>query len=353
MHIINAMFAKSLGGIEQCAVDYAEALAGEGHEVTCLVRKNAAIIPEIKKLNGINIIETSNLSQWNPFQKQKLKKQLSDLGADIVIAHGNRALKLLAQSNCPVVGVTHNYSLDHMPKADAVIALTDDLANHAIKAGVEAEKIIRLPNMIRIPSSSGKISTAMHTPPQISAMGRFVKKKGFNVFLKALALLKQRNISFHASLAGDGEEADNLKKLARTLKLDAEQVTFTGWIGNKQQLFDKSDIFCIPSFHEPFGIIVLEALAHTLPTVATSSEGPTEILTDDENALLVPVGNAELLADALEKLITTPELALKIAKNGRELISKHYEITVVAKKLSTALKALIENPTITAKNKPK
>ncbi len=340
MHIINAMFAKNLGGIEQCAVDYAQGLASKGHKITCLVQPDAAVIPALQSISGVETIEISNRGQWDFVAKLRLRKILKKLSPDVMIAHGNRALKLLARMDYPLVGVTHNYSLAHMKKADAVIALTNDLARHAISQGVAEQAIIRLPNMIQLEKKT-VMPKRMQQPPVIGAMGRLVKKKGFDIFFQALAVLKEQKVLFQAILAGDGEEAESLKHLASELKLTSEDIHFTGWINNKNELFDKVDIFCVPSHHEPFGIIVLEALTRALPVVSTASEGPSEILTHEKDALLTPVGDAKALAEALKKLIQTPKLCADLAKNGQRLVNEKYSMNVVADALSTALEAML------------
>src|SRR6202034_4671627 len=103
------------------------------------------------------------------------------------------------------------------------------------------------------------------------------------------------NIPFKAVLAGEGEEEGALRDLAREKGL-GEELRFAGWVTDKQAFFDSIDLFCLPSHHEPFGIVLLEAMAQGLPVVATASEGPSEILEAGEPGVLVPTNDAGALA---------------------------------------------------------
>lgn len=340
MHIINAMFSKGLGGIEQCFVDYAEALSKQGHKVTCLVQPDAAILPALEAVKNIDIVKIANHGQWDMFAKLRIRRALRKRTPDVIISHGNRALRLMKKRPCPLVMVTHNYHLSSITEADAAIAITEDLKKAAIEHGMDEENILCAPNMIR-PIKGAKERTASHTPPVIGAMGRLVRKKGFETFIEALAILKNTHIPFRAQLAGIGEEEEHLRQLAKEEGLEASQLEFAGWINNKEQFFDNIDIFCLPSLHEPFGIILLEAFAHGIPVVSSASEGPREIITDKHDALLATVNDPRALADALQTLISEPKTAKNLAKNALDTVTEKYAIDAVGKQLSDALEAWI------------
>lgn len=338
MHILISMFGKGLGGIEQCLLDYAEALMNEGHQVTCFIQPTSAIKNEILKLRNVNILEIKNHGQWDIFAKFKLKKELKNLAPDIMIAHGNRALKLLYKKHdAPLVTVTHNYKLKHIKKADAVLALTSDLENEAINNGADKKNIYRVPNMIRLSDVNVKKDTILKSPPVIGAMGRLVKKKGFDIYLKALKILKDDGVKFKAILAGSGEEDNNLKLLAKELDFTEDDLTFSGWVNDKELFFSQLDIFCTPSLHEPFGIIVLESLARNIPTISSESEGPSEILTHNENALLYSTHDENALAESIKLLLENDKLRKTTSQNGIKLIKEIYDINIVGKSLSNAL----------------
>lgn len=380
MHIINIMFSKGLGGIEQALVDYCEALKMEGHKVTAIITPHAKI-KEALLLLGINIIEVKNFAAWDFFAKAYIKKIMLQLSPDAVILHGNRAISLTkgirekccwARNNThqplsliPLIGVTHNYSIKHLIGLDAILATTNDLKAKVIAAGQDENKVFKLPNMVRIGvrdqgsgiQDEGKEFT-ISSPLTIGTMGRFVKKKGFDVFIRAMADLKAQGLNFKAVIGGGGEEEENLKKLAKELGMGDEvlgikenkssSLSFIGWVNNKEKFFNSIDIFCLPSLHEPFGIILLEAFSYKKPIVVSDSEGPSEIVSNNIDALLVPKGDSKAMSDAIIRLANDAKFAAQLAQNGFAKVST-YDIKYFAVSLSEAVKEIIKVPSPSAR----
>jgi glycosyltransferase involved in cell wall biosynthesis len=336
----------------------------QGHKVSAIISKQADIKKALLPL-GINIIEVQNFASWDFFAKAYIKKIMRQLAPDAVIAHGNRAISLCKPShktlNClalkhklqisnlkfKLIGVTHNYSTRHLLGLDAVLATTNDLKEKIIAAGQPGHKVFKLPNMVRIGEIPSEYDQNQHTPPNrnagkviIGTMGRFVKKKGFDVFIRAMADLKSYSIDFQALIGGGGEEEQPLKDLATKLGLE-EHIKFIGWVNNKPQFFDNIDIFCLPSLHEPFGIILLEAFASKKPVVAANSEGPSEIICNNEDALLVQKGNSKAMAEAILRIYNDAKLAQEISQNAFAKAGK-YDIKHFASSLSDILSKIVK-----------
>jgi glycosyltransferase involved in cell wall biosynthesis len=341
MHIVNIMFSRGLGGIEQSFIDYCDSIKLHGHKVTAIIYPESAI-KQLLLGKGINVIGVKNLGVWDIFAKSYLKKILKQIKADAIISHGNRAICLAkppAKSiACPIIGVTHNYSIKHLIDLDGVFATTFDLRQKVLAAGRAERTVFQIPNMIRLPEAEAKTND-LHTPPVVGTMGRFVKKKGFDVFLKSIALLKYEGIDMKAIIGGSGEEEANLKELAKSLRIE-DVVTFSGWVKNKAELFDNIDIFCLPSLHEPFGIILLEAFASGIPVITSDSEGPSEIATHDYDAMIVPKNNEAVMAEAIKNLLKNNQNMKKIAQNAQKTV-KNYAIENVGKKICDALEIII------------
>jgi glycosyltransferase involved in cell wall biosynthesis len=174
-------------------------------------------------------------------------------------------------------------------------------------------------------------------PPVIGAMGRFVAKKGFDVFIAALGRLRSQGAAFRAVLAGDGPERLALRRLADQHGLQ-DVLTFPGWVDDKPTFFAGIDVFCLPSLHEPFGIVLIEAMAQGLPIVATDSEGPSEILHDGIDGVLVPRGDAERLAEALDGLIADQQHANRLGANAHRHAQATFDLSCVATRLDVAVR---------------
>ena len=158
-----------------------------------------------------------------------------------------------------------------------------------------------------------------HARPYVFALGRHVAQKGFDVLLRALKLLAARNSFCDLILAGDGVEQAALRSLAAELGL-TERVLFTGRVnhGKVMSLFAGCRIFVLPSRHEPFGIVNLEAMAAGKPIVASWVGGVPEIVVEGENGLLVPPEEPEALATAIGRLLSDEALRQRLGANARE-----------------------------------
>ena len=339
MHIVNLMFSRSSGGIEQAFLDYCQGLAARGHRITAIASPGAAVLPELARL-GITTVTLKNLNMWDPIASWRLRRIMRRLAPDAAIGHGIRAYTLghrAAHGICPMIGVTHNYSTRRLQSADAVFAITSQLRDRVIGQWVEAERVYFIPNMVQCVPLPAR--PPRRYPPVIGSMGRFVTKKGFEVYLDALSILHQRGVGFAAVLGGQGELDESLRAYS-TQKGLGDVLRFTGWVEDKDAFFAGIDIFCLPSLHEPFGIVLLEAFSHGVPVVSSDSEGPTDIIAPDVDALLVKKGDALALADALEKLLADPERAQIMAQNAYQKVMTKYDMKAVAAQIEEALQKI-------------
>jgi glycosyltransferase involved in cell wall biosynthesis len=347
MKIVNAMFSKNLGGIEQAFIDYTKALIIENHQVLCLTQKNAKINAEVEKLlndtkykKNLSHQKISNFGKWDLIAKYKIYKACKNFTPDFLLAQGNRPTQLFSWAkNClkiKLISVSHNYKIKPLLKADFIFSITEDLKNFISSGGFDKNKIAVIPNMIEFDKQAVNFTT-YQSPPVIGVMARFVKKKGIDDFLKACFALKNKNINFKAIIAGDGEEKENIQKLRDELNLEQE-VTFIGWAKNRfTDFYEKIDIFCLPSKHEPFGIVLLEAMLQGKPIVSTDSEGPLEIIENGVDGYLAKKENAGDIAIQLEKMINNQAVAKEFVIKGFEKLKNNYHIKSVAKMISENL----------------
>jgi glycosyltransferase involved in cell wall biosynthesis len=333
MRIVNAMFGRGRGGLEQVFLDYCEALLAGGHEVVALIHPDAAIRPTLER-QRVTFHAIGNRNAWDPVATLRLRSWLKYTAPDATLAHGNRAISLLKLAGTtPLLGVAANYTVKG-GGLDAVLCPTQDLARHCRARGfVGAISVV--PHAVSAPSSPP--SRDWHDPPVIGAMGRFVEKKGFHVLIEALQHLHGAGVPFHAIIAGAGEEAAALKRLTQERGLDTI-VTFPGWQDDTGKFFGAIDIFCLPSLHEPFGIVVLEAMAQALPVIATDSEGPSEILHDGEDGMIVPKGDPIALAAAIERMLGDRQAARALARKAHATVRETYSMSRLGALLNQAVR---------------
>jgi glycosyltransferase involved in cell wall biosynthesis len=166
--------------------------------------------------------------------------------------------------------------------------------------------------------------------PQIGIIGRLAPWKGQDVFLQAAALLLREGFPARFLIAGSvmfGEEAfeRQLRQLATDQGL-VEHVEFLGFSDVPAVLRSLDVLVHASKIPEPFGQVIIEGLAAELPVVATDGGGAREIIENGRTGLLVPMGNARALADALRQLLTQPERARSLAVAGREYVLQHFTV---------------------------
>jgi len=122
---------------------------------------------------------------------------------------------------------------------------------------------------------------------------------------------------FHLWLAGEGPERKALQKQARELGV-TDRVHFLGWRDDTAELLAAADMFISSSRHEPLGNVVIEAWAAGVPVIATEADGPRELIRHNEDGFLVPVDNAEALADAMQHFAGDAGLCTRLTDAGRK-----------------------------------
>ncbi|MBN9542813.1 MAG: glycosyltransferase family 4 protein [Alphaproteobacteria bacterium] len=329
MRILNIMFSKGLGGIEQVFIDYDTALKQCGLEVLSICH------PKFPKAKD-NFIKISNIGWWDLWASYKIRKVIKDFKPDCIIVHGSRAVRLtLRASKVPAIGVAHNYWIKHLLKCDYIFSITKHLQSFIEHKGFRSNKIYHMPNMINTDGFEYK-NKLPKKPLKIAAMGRFVKKKGFEVLIQAAKILLDRKLDFTLVIGGDGEMKEEYTSLVNKLGLDSN-IEFIGWVKDKDQLYNNTDIFVLPSHSEPFGIVVLEAFLYSTPIISTSSEGPQEIIENNKNGILVPLNNPQKMAEAILNLANNNELYQNLSKNGFSEVDK-YSFENGGKRMKKALK---------------
>ena len=155
--------------------------------------------------------------------------------------------------------------------------------------------------------------------------------KGVGEFVEASAMLKKQGIKARFLLVGDSDP-DNPSSIPNE-QLEAWHrsgiVEWLGHVTNVSELFGGVHMVCLPSYREGYPKVLIEAAASGRPIVTTDVPGCREVIKNGENGLLVPVKNAEALADALRQLIENPSLRKEMGRRGREIAEKEFSLDKV------------------------
>lgn len=151
--------------------------------------------------------------------------------------------------------------------------------------------------------------------------------KAQDVLLQAFSTFANKFPNLDLEFVGQGPLLPKLEALRTQLHLE-DRVHFRGDLSREQALqqIAGARVFCLASRREPFGLVILEAMALGTPVVATRTGGIPEIVQDGENGLLVEPGSPEQLAAAICRLLEDESLAKALARNARERVQHSFTL---------------------------
>jgi len=226
--------------------------------------------------------------------------------------------------------------------ADRVVVTSDAVAAMFADArGRLPANVRKVPNGVDVGAfapgqPSGRLRADLALPPEAPLVGvvcRLDAWKGVDVFLRAAAALRSAAPGAHfvvvgGSLPGQETHARDLERLATELGL-GDRVRFAGWRYGPSEMPDVMralSVLALPSKEpEPFGLVLLEAMACAVPVVATDHGGPREICLDGKTGLLVPPGDAPAMAAAIGRLLADPDEARVMGEAGRRRVEALYD----------------------------
>ncbi len=347
MKILQSCLSPSWGGLEISALRTTIQLKARGHELGLLCSENSTLSDEALK-NGIEVFSLKPGNISGVAEVLKLKKILVLEKFGVLHTHLSHDLWLLvpalrlAQSDAKLFltrhmgsGVKKKDVLHRMlyNRVNQILAISNYVKQSVLDTcPVDKDKVtvlhpaIEPANYVPAKYNKAQIKERLSINREKIVIGmasRFSPGKGHEEFLAAAKILADEfGDKLHFLVAGDasfGEENYSLKilKTATDLGLD-KNIKFTGHYGNVSEILSAMDIFVLPSHEESFGVLLVEAMAMELPTVASNNAGIPDIVEDEQTGILVPPKNALELASALKRLALSSELRTRLGNAGRK-----------------------------------
>ncbi|MCA0405584.1 MAG: glycosyltransferase [Proteobacteria bacterium] len=198
--------------------------------------------------------------------------------------------------------------------AGHAVAVSDGLKRYVIDVErAYAPRVRRIYNpVILAPESAVPDAAALAArPPVVLYLGRFHPDKDVGTLLRAFAEVKHPGARL--ILAGDGVERASYEAQAEALGIRA-RCDFLGYVKNPGEVLGQAKVLACSSIRESFGNVVAEALGYGLAVVSTAAEGPAEILGQGKFGAVVPIGDDEALAKAMDAALAEPgDPALRVA----------------------------------------
>jgi len=357
--LITSSFYPNSGGLETAVLSLASEFQSRGHEVTIVAARWPKKLPARESLQGLPVLRL-------PFRLPRMSRPWSLLtffirftqcmyallagdairNADIVNLHyptenALYARRIARRLGVPMVTSLHGNDLMQfatesrinrrtvsrvLQQSAAVTANSKAFLDHAEAVfGREiAGKGVVVMNgtAIRTLPPNAKPTNEQ---PYILAVGRLVKKKGFDVLLRAYALMRSQNTHWRLVVVGDGPERRKLEDLAHRLGI-YQDLCFAGCVSHDDiwRYYRDADLFVLPSRVEPFGIVVLEAMAAGLAVLATNVGGVPEVVVDGETGILVNPESPEDLSEAAIELLGNRLMCEQMGKRGRNRVEREF-----------------------------
>ncbi|MGE5417630.1 MAG: glycosyltransferase family 4 protein [Acidobacteriota bacterium] len=347
--VLHVIGGGEIGGAERHVLMLLE-LLDQDHfqtELLCLCQGPFA---ELTRNQGIPTHEIVMKHKLDLNTVEPIRQLIRTNEYDLIHTHGTRA-NLVARmaakkENKPVVTTFHSVlRFDYQSRWEAFTAklltrLTNNKSDHfiAISQAIKQDlyEMGIKPNQMDViyngldtsrltpESTPGEVRKAFNIPSgrfTIGSIGRLHPVKGHSYLLLAVKELTVRFPDILLLLVGEGPERQALEEQVYELEIE-RNVIMTGFYPNVSDIYPVIDLLCLPSIMEGMGLVLLEAMYFGVPVVATKVGGIPEVVINGEDGLLVPPADHLALAQAIEQIMSDPNIAVSIVANGHQRVDE-------------------------------
>jgi glycosyltransferase involved in cell wall biosynthesis len=226
---------------------------------------------------------------------------------------------------------------------DRVICNSKAAASRLLVWGLDKRKVAVIPNAL----ADEAFAPAAPALPRFLGAARIgliarmnTSSKGHAMFLRAAARLVAKFPSVEFLLVGDGSLRPELQRLAGSLQL-GHRVRFLGDRRDISAILASIDVSVLPSSSESLSNVILESMAAGVPVIATDVGGNPELVLDGERGLLFPPGNEDKFVEAMEYLLSRPELRNRYGQRGRHFVQKEFSLDRIRGRLMQLYEELL------------
>jgi L-malate glycosyltransferase len=228
---------------------------------------------------------------------------------------------------------------------DRVFAVSEQVRRHCIEVdGIDSSRVLTIYNGLDL-SDWDSITQSAKRPgePMITTVGNIRRVKGHDIFIRSAAEVLSQFPDATFSIAGEVLEPDyfaELQAIVAELNL-SDRLHFAGGITNLREHFAAADIFVLPSRSEGFSNAIVEAMAASLPVVATDVGGNAEAVQDGVSGIIVPSEDVAALSAAILQLLSDPSKAKEMGLEGKRLASERFTTDAMMKQITSAYFSLL------------
>lgn len=345
----------SSGGSERVAWELYRRLAAGGAEITLLAARPGRS-GSTETIEGVRIVSVPSVRlarvlkaevSLAPQMFRRALHEATEVAPDVLHANSlhfqsSIAAALVQRSrSLPLVTTVHLAAVDRLPAAlraattayersagrfilrrsDRVIAVSASVAAHVRSLGMPGDRIVTVPNGVDHDAFAPDRQNR-HDVPHLVMVGRLIVNKGPELFVDALAQLRDGGVAFTAALIGEGPMRDVLMRKAGSLRL-TDRLEFPGHVTDVARELRRADILVRPSLTEGMPLSVLEAMASGVCVVASEVPGTTDLVEDGVSGVLFTPGSLSGLTAALERVLSDSDVRENLAAAGHATSLAH------------------------------
>src|SRR6266540_3276281 len=374
-----------IGGISTHVYHLSRALVERGTSVR-VITCDFPNAPSEEIIDGVSVsrvdsgrVPESNFLLWIYHLNSQMISKTTELFEterfDLIHAHdwvvGRAAVELKNRLGLPLISTIHateigrGGSLDGeyrrkvrdierllVEQSDGIICCSNYMLDHIQHVlGAVKTKVRVIPNGVESSRFNGGrqpqliLAGISEDRKIILYVGRIVREKGIFTLLDALEKLRKQGKDVSLVYVGEGPLQEDLAKEVLRRKL-SDRVTLAGFVDEKKlvSLYNSSDVFVLASHYEPFGMVVLEAMASRIPVVVSDVGGLSEIVEDGITGVKVLASDPRALAEGILRVLNNPELSERLKENAYRAVQERYKWDLIAEKTLEAYRTSSPRP---------
>jgi len=327
MKILHVDPARSWRGGERQVFLLASELVRRGHECRVAAAPGGPLY-ERARAEGIAVAPLSAAGDLDVVAIARLMRALSADRPDVLHLHtarahavggiaarlaGFRPVVVTRRVELPIRGRWSRWKYARL--ADHYVAISGAVEEALLDGGVPSRSITRIPSGVPTPASAPRTRAGGSRPFTVGTLAAFTSQKDPSTWVATARAVAARDPEIRFVWAGEGE-------LRRAVQVEveaagiADRVELAGFLDDPEAFWQRVDAFFLPSAFEALGTVLLDALAHGVPVVATRVGGIPEVIRNGVEGELREPGDASGLADALIELRRDPTRAARLAAAG-------------------------------------
>lgn len=352
MKLIHTLSAFDVFGPEKTVLNECAALARDGWEAEVVNFWNTEDTPIAAKAVARGVPYTCIVSggKFDASAIRALQRRIEGQGRPLVHSHGYKAdlysLVAARMAGAPVVTTVHGWTSENFKVRlyeklqaalwrffDRVYCVSESYCAVARRSGVPARKVILVPNGIVAtynsdpsPEARARVRRDLGLAEDevaVAIVGRLGIEKGHGLFLTSAAEALKRHPEARFLVIGEGVERQSIESRVAGLGLQP----FVRMLGHRDDmpaLYPAIDVLAITSLREGLPNVLLEAMLHGIPAVATAVGGIPDVIRHENDGLLVPPGDASGFTEALARIVGERDLRQALGTRARQKILQHY-----------------------------